>query len=190
MSATHSTTAATMPPLPEQEGVRFRHMPGFPGYAVGDDGSVWSCKVTGAGKGYTTAWRRRNPCPHPSGHLRLHMRGPNCERVTMYVHRLVLEAFVGPCPEGMEACHDPDRDPANNRLSNLRWDTHRENVNDAIRHGTHGRTRLSDENVREIRAVYRRGDPEFGAKPLARRFGISHVHVIMIVRRETRSLVN
>ena len=27
-----------------------------------------------------------------------------------YIHRLVLEAFVGPCPEGMEARHFPDSD--------------------------------------------------------------------------------
>lgn len=38
------------------------------------------------------------------------------------VHLYVLETFVGPRPEGMQACHG-DGDPANNRLSNLRWDT-------------------------------------------------------------------
>lgn len=38
------------------------------------------------------------------------------------VHRLVLTAFVGPCPPGMEACHG-DADRRNNHLSNLRWDT-------------------------------------------------------------------
>lgn len=51
------------------------------------------------------------------------------------VHRLVLDAFVGPRPPGMEALHG-DGDPANNRLRNLRWGTRSENVRDAIRHGT------------------------------------------------------
>lgn len=37
-----------------------------------------------------------------------------------HVHRLVLEAFVGPCPEGCEADHI-DRDKSNNKLENLRW---------------------------------------------------------------------
>ena len=52
------------------------------------------------------------------------------------VHRLVLEAFVGPCPEGMECCHWDD-DHTNNHLSNLRWDTRSANRLDAVRNGIH-----------------------------------------------------
>jgi hypothetical protein len=36
----------------------------------------------------------------------------------------------------MEGCHG-DGDPANNRLSNLRWDTHSGNVQDSLAHRTH-----------------------------------------------------
>jgi hypothetical protein len=50
------------------------------------------------------------------------------------VHRLVLEAFVGPCPDGMEACHYDD-EPANNVLENLRWDTRSANISDRYRNG-------------------------------------------------------
>ncbi|MFM0130039.1 NUMOD4 motif-containing HNH endonuclease [Paraburkholderia sediminicola] len=50
---------------------------------------------------------------------------------TIDVHTLVLMAFSGPRPPGMEACHYPDNDPANNRLSNLRWGTHTANMMDA-----------------------------------------------------------
>lgn len=72
----------------------------------------------------------------PSGHIAVTLRdSPRYERTML--HRLVLEAFVGPCPEGMEACHFPDRDPSNNRLSNLRWGTRSENRFDAVKHGTH-----------------------------------------------------
>lgn len=39
-----------------------------------------------------------------------------------FVHRLVLEAFVGECPEGME-CDHIDRNRSNNRLENLHWTT-------------------------------------------------------------------
>lgn len=53
-----------------------------------------------------------------------------------YIHRLVLEAFVGPCPEGAEACHYDD-DPANNALENLRWASSSENRQDSVRNGRH-----------------------------------------------------
>jgi hypothetical protein len=56
------------------------------------------------------------------------------------VHRLVLEAFVGPCPEGMVGCHN-DGDPLNNRLDNLRWDTPSNNERDKWVHGTHHQRR-------------------------------------------------
>lgn len=52
------------------------------------------------------------------------------------IHRLVLEAFVGPCPPGLEARHFPDNDRANNRLSNLSWATHATNIGDKHVHGT------------------------------------------------------
>lgn len=52
-----------------------------------------------------------------------------------WVHRLVLEAFVGECPEGMEGCHNDGR-PANNTLGNLRWDTDKGNAEDRVAHGT------------------------------------------------------
>ncbi len=63
------------------------------------------------------------------------------EKNLRLIHRLVLEAFVGPRPEGMECCHFPDRDPHNNRLENLRWDTPRANRADSEKHGTADRGR-------------------------------------------------
>lgn len=55
------------------------------------------------------------------------------------VHRLVLEAFVSPRPEGMEGCHY-DGDPSNNAVGNLRWDTRTANAADMLRHGRHHNT--------------------------------------------------
>lgn len=74
------------------------------------------------------------------------------------VHRLVLEAFIGPCPDGMEACHFPDDNPENNQLNNLRWDTRSGNRQDSIKNGTwlkgsnHPNAKLTDKQVKEIRA--------------------------------------
>jgi hypothetical protein len=51
------------------------------------------------------------------------------------VHQLVLMAFIGPCPEGMEVCHN-DGNHLNNCINNLRYDTHTNNELDKIKHGT------------------------------------------------------
>lgn len=50
------------------------------------------------------------------------------------VHRLVLDAFVGPAPTGHVALHWND-DPQDNRLANLRWGTRSDNARDALRNG-------------------------------------------------------
>lgn len=55
---------------------------------------------------------------------------------TFRVHRLVLEAFDRPRPEGLIACHWDDN-PENNRLENLRWDTPSGNNLDQVRNGNH-----------------------------------------------------
>lgn len=52
------------------------------------------------------------------------------------VHQLVLEAFVGPRPDGALALHYDD-DPSNCTLANLRWGTRSENLHDAVRNGRH-----------------------------------------------------
>lgn len=70
------------------------------------------------------------------GYPMVTLQGGGRKRVTRPVHRLVLEAFVGPCPDGMVACHGPGG-PEDNRIENLRWDTQSENVRDQLRHGTH-----------------------------------------------------
>lgn len=51
-----------------------------------------------------------------------------------YTYRLVLKAFVGPCPPGMEALHWDD-DLNNNSLENLRWGTRTDNMRDMSRNG-------------------------------------------------------
>jgi hypothetical protein len=69
------------------------------------------------------------------GHLSVHL-GFNKTKKTIQVHRLVLEAFVGPAPNGMECCHN-NGIAWDNRIENLRWDTHKNNNADRKRHGTY-----------------------------------------------------
>lgn len=78
------------------------------------------------------------------------------------VHRLVLESFVGPCPPGYECRHFPDKDPANNRLTNLSWGTPQQNGRDKTTHGTgvgehNHKSRLTEEQVLEMRRLGAQG---------------------------------
>lgn len=100
------------------------------------------------------------------------------------VCRLVLEAFVGPCPSGMEACHFPNRDTTNNRLSNLRWDTRQANAMDRDAHGTmlrgeeHYNVVLTEEIVREARRLRAAG---WTYKTLQKRYGCGFITIYKAV---------
>lgn len=96
------------------------------------------------------------------------------------VYRLMLEAFVGPCPKGMEACHN-DGNPGNNKLANLRWDTRSANEFDKVLHGAihcgerHWNAKLSDAQVADIRAAVKSGSASQIA--LATRYRVSPSHI-------------
>lgn len=156
--------------------ITYRDVIGEPGYCVGDDGSFWSSMryVQGLGLGRgkrvpTSEWRQLKPSPDEDGHLVVGIRGK-----THYLHCLILEAFVGPCPPGME-CRHLNGNPADNRLENLAWGTHTENQQDRFAHGTdnrgerNGRAKLTADDVREIRKLSRQGR---SIGDLARQFGV------------------
>jgi hypothetical protein len=63
----------------------------------------------------------------------------NGQHVKRRVHSLVLDAFVGLAPAGMECLHK-NGDPVDNRLSNLRWGTSSDNKWDIVQHGNHWAT--------------------------------------------------
>lgn len=103
-------------------------------YEVSDQGRVRSIdRVTSHGR------RRRGQLlkqiPHMRGYLLVNLWRDNSARLWL-VHRLVLAAFAGPAPEGAEGRHGVGG-PADNRLSNLAWGTHSDNMRDQVAHGTH-----------------------------------------------------
>lgn len=104
------------------------------------------------------------------------------------VHRLVLEAHVGPCPEGMQGCHG-DGDPRNNVVENLRWDTAAGNNADKAGHGTapqgerNPNAKLTPGAVLLLRGLYATGTWTQAA--LAERFGVSRSNVADVLRGRT-----
>ena len=171
--------------LPVASGVEFRVVDGFPDYCIGNNGSPWTRKVP-HGCGAIGHWRPLIGDIDCDGYHRVVLRA-NGKKTRKAVHRLVLEAFVGPRPPGMECLHG-DGNPRNNRVGNLSWGTQKENGADKVRHGnsTRGtknfRAKLSEEQVIEIRDLCRRG--AMSQEKVAARFGVAQVTISRIFRGE------
>ena len=150
-------------------------IPGFPDYEVSDCGRVFSLNYMETGKR-----RELKQSKESNGRFRVELR-KNGQNKSKLVHRLVLEAFVGPCPAGMECCHN-DGDCLNNHLSNLRWDTKQSNEKDKILHKTY-RAKLTEANVILIRTKYAAGGITQTA--LAEQFGVVSSQINHIINRKS-----
>lgn len=87
------------------------------------------------------------------------------------VSRLVLEIFVGPCPDGMECCHFPDQNVDNCNLENLRWDSHANNTS-IDRYYQSGVVKLLPCQVKEIRKRFKQ-NKKLVKTQLAKEYGVS-----------------
>jgi hypothetical protein len=100
-----------------------------------------------------------------------------------YVHDLVLEAFVGPRLDGMQARHYPDRNTNNNAVDNLQWGTPSENCADKVIHGTalrgerNHKCKIPDSAIPVILARLSAGEP---ATRIARDYGVSYTPIYNI----------
>ena len=141
----------------------WRDVPGYEGYyRVSDWGRVKSLARTVPmkdGRKYRVGEKLLKPAW--DGHYLHVIFSRSGQETVNLVHRLVLEAFSGKCPEGKEARH-LDGDAKNNKLKNLRWGTREQNVQDKVKHGTsknggcrpglqHWNVRLTEDQVKEIR---------------------------------------
>lgn len=154
----------------------------FPGYYVSSDGQLWSSWVR-------VSWMIDPETINPvkvqrdrGGYLAIGFKLAG-KRVKRLIHRLVLEAFSGSCPDGMEACHY-NGIRSDNRLENLRWGTRLENTDDRRRHGTHNRggrnpnATLTETDAIQILALRRSGMKH---RDIARKFGVATITIQKIV---------
>lgn len=166
--------------------VEYRPIYGRPYYRVGDDGSVWSKRRSGPGLRPREEWKQLKPVILKTGYPAVNLDGH-----TLTIHTLVLEAFVGKCPRGME-CRHKNGIKTDVKLSNLCWGTRKENHADRIAHGTnrlgvslpgslHPSAKLSESIIPKIRAAIQAGGKQVAT---AREFGISRTQLRRIVSGE------
>lgn len=126
MNPTQSTHERWLP-VPDYEGC----------YEVSDCGRVRSVSRTiqrSTGATMRIRSRIRKTYQSKSGHLSTSLSKAGVIR-THHVHYLVILAFEGERPDGMDIRH-LNGDPTDNRLSNLAYGTRSENCQDSIEHGT------------------------------------------------------
>lgn len=166
----------------------WKPIPGYHGYEVSDLGRVRSYRVKGNGgpNRLRTEPRLLKPTINGKGYP---IVGPFRDGVSHVenVHKLVLLAFVGPRPDGLETLHG-DGNKLNTRLDNLCYGTHRANTADNWRLGVylagarHPRAKLTQGDVNRIRELRANGESH---RKIASQLHISHAQVGRIVRGES-----
>jgi hypothetical protein len=153
---------------------RWRDIPGFEGaYQVSDLGRVRSYRRA------SIHGRVLRPYRLPSGHYKVDLRkNRNGKRTCVCVHALVMLAFTGPYPEGLEVRH-LNGIPSDNRLINLEYATRSRNLLDIKWHGGRANRRLTPQDVLYIK---QQSGPHGTGRILARKYGVSP-SMISAIRR-------
>ena len=160
-----------------------KSIPDFPGYYADESGEIYSDR---------SGTLRILPKRLHQGYYRVNVRdcGHPVKQHVLYVHTLVLNAFVGKRPDRY-VCRHLNGDPLDNRLCNICWGTAKENAQDSIRHGTavclrHGEkavaSKLKLDDVNRIRQMFLEGHSQ---KDIAGVFSISQRHVNDIINGKT-----
>lgn len=159
----------TLPPSswPDQQE-EWRLVRIAPNYLISYSGRAYSVPRKFVHGGYLAPYADVNGYLHITVYQEGRARKP-------YVHWLVADAFLGPCPEGMETLHGPNG-KLDNRASQLHYGSHQENCDDMVRDGTrrtgedHWNAVLTQELVAELR---RRNAGMESYDTLARTFDLS-----------------
>jgi DNA-binding NarL/FixJ family response regulator len=137
----------------------WRDIPDHPNYEVSDLGRIYSKRSR-----IILAYSAGN-----HGYVRVELE----EGRRFNIHDLVLLAFVGPCPIGMEGSHK-DGVRNNNVLDNLVWESHIENMRRI-------HNKVTKEQVIEIRDLSKRG---FSNTDIGKQYDISESYVSRICTRK------
>lgn len=103
---------------------------GFERYSISDDGKVRRDVPYKSTKVGTIIKQWLNTYGYPC----VSLRNIEHKNFRLSVHKLVLNAFVGPPPLGMQ-CNHKDGNKLNNQIDNLEWVTVGENIRHAVKLG-------------------------------------------------------
>lgn len=166
----------------------FKTLDRYPGYRFGSDGSIWTQLVRRGSMAYRPVgeWKQMKLPTNSSGYRVVSLQVAAGLQRSLAVHRLIAEAFHGPCPDGLECCHR-DGVRANCAASNLRWGTRASNHADKHLHGTASigersvSSKLSNAQRDEIASRYAAGG--ITQTELAYEYHVSQATIYNVIRR-------
>lgn len=164
----------------------------YPGYSVSTSGRVFSSLRQGRRPRGEEATPRQNATlrelvPNTSGPYSTIGLRRDSKTITRYVHHVVLETFVGPCPDGMECLHR-DCNKRNNSLGNLRWGTSLENSADTMLCGRQAKgERVAGSRLKatDIAIIHELRSQGMKHKDIANRLGVSRVTITLALNGKT-----
>lgn len=121
--------------------------------------------------------------------VRLNRKGKD---ITARVHRLVAEAFIEN-PLHKETVNHIDGNKQNNCVENLEWCDRKEQMQHAYNLGLkkaakgscNCNSKLTDEDVEEIRRLYVRGSRKYGTVALGKKYGVTNRVIGLVVKRKS-----
>lgn len=144
-------------------------------YQVSNFGNIWANRTN----------KLISPFTDKDGYLRFRATS-NGKRKHWFVHRAVAVAFL-PNPDFKPCVNHDDGNKQNNRLDNLSWVTHSENMKHAFETGLmkpafgerNGNSKLKDKEVSLIREIYKKQ-----VEKLAAQYNVSTTTVNDIIKKK------
>lgn len=165
--------------------IEYREIPGFSGYFISIDQSVWSNRSRW---GILKQLRRIKPQVNRNGYLVVRLRPSRTEFKEITLHSLMLSTFVGPRPSDKSVTRHLNGNRLDNRIENLAWGTPKENSEDSIRHGTSNRgernamAKFTKSDIKRIRTESQTGGRGTQNR-LAREYNCTTAAISYVVNR-------
>lgn len=167
--------------------VIWKPIPDFLGYEISQCGQVRSFHENCDSRRWhlsSTPMRILQPRIDSKGYRCISLRR-NGKTYQRRISNLVALTFIGPKPHGVEVCHN-DGDASNDHLDNLRYDTHKANIEDALKHGTMKRSgehnphaKFTNAQAKSIRLEYASSNTT--QEKLAGKYGVNRATIGGIV---------
>lgn len=163
---------------------QLKAIPDAIGYYADRDGNIWSEWVTGKNPRRDNSKMKKMNGRKCGKYIYINLRIKKCVYRSEGIHRLICKAFYGiPSNENLTASHI-DGNPNNNKLSNLCWETQKENNYRKKKHGTddsgyrNSRSKINKKQLIKIRKMLNDGKKTH--KEIGDIFGVNRVFITKI----------